>query len=246
LNLPFNLDGVSMHANRDDGDFDGRRQTLAGELLPDALELNGNVFLLGSGQPGAKNVLVPRGQVIDLPIGIWNRLYVIASAVGGDAPATFTFSPSPGSGSSRTISVREWQGPIGQWDSRLKEPRLLREVFVPPMTRGRAWTADAIQNDLVVQFDPVTGAVTGMDQIRRGFVKRDEIAWVGSHRHSADGDQPYIASYLFVYPIDLPAGARAVALPHDNRLRILALTAVNEPARVTPASPLYTAELLQR
>jgi len=95
------------------------------------------------------------------------------------------------------VTIREWQGPVGQWDSRLKETRQLREVSVAPMTRGQSWTADAINQDLVVQYDVGTGAVKGIEQIRRGFVKRDEIAWVGSHRHDPNGNQPYIASYFF-------------------------------------------------
>ena len=32
--LPFNLDGMSLDAARADGDFDGKKHTIAGELLP--------------------------------------------------------------------------------------------------------------------------------------------------------------------------------------------------------------------
>ena len=72
------------------------------------------------------------------------------------------------------------------------------------MTKGQTWTADAIDQDLVVQYDPTSGVLQGIDQIRRGFVKRDEIAWVGTHRHGRDGNQPHIASYIFAYAIDSP------------------------------------------
>src|SRR5207248_4662377 len=40
LSLPFNMDGVSADADRADGDFDGKRQTIAGELLPSQLMLD--------------------------------------------------------------------------------------------------------------------------------------------------------------------------------------------------------------
>src|SRR4030095_1125764 len=105
--------------------------------------------------------------------GPYNRIYLLAAAVGSDVNTMIAGHP---------VTIREWQGPVGQWDSRLKEPRQLREVSVVPMTPGQSWTADAINQDLVVQYDVGTGVVKGIEQIRRGFVKRDEIAWVGSHR----------------------------------------------------------------
>ena len=67
--------------------------------------------------------------------------------------------------------------------------------------------------------------------IRPGFIKRADIAWFASHRHDADGSaEPYAYSYLFAYPIDLPPGARTLALPDNDRIRILAITVADEPA----------------
>jgi alpha-mannosidase len=236
LNLPYNLDGLSTDANRTDGDFDGQKQTLAGELLPPDLSLDGVRFKFGSSAPGALNVLVPKGQTIALPPGSYNRIYILAAAVGGDVSTTI---------GGQNLSVREWQGPLGQWDSRLKEPRQMREISVAPMTRGQSWTAGAIDQDLVVQYDPATGVVKGIDQIRRGYVKREEIAWVGTHRHGPKGNQPYIASYIFSYAIDLPAGAREIGLPNDPRIRIMAMSAVRVPSHLWPASALYASDLIE-
>jgi alpha-mannosidase len=237
LDLPFNLDGVSTDTNRADGDFDGKGQTLAAELLPQNLQLNGLWFKFGSSSPGALNVLVPKGQSVPVSPGSYNRVYILATAVGGDVLTTIGGEP---------VTICEWQGPIGQWDSRLKEPRQLREVHVAQMTRGQSWTAGDIQNDLVVSYDPATGVVSGIDHIRRGFVKRAEIAWIGTHRHAPDGNEPYIASYLFVYVIDLPKGARAVRLPNNDHIRILAMTAAREPFRLWPTMALYAADLPNR
>jgi alpha-mannosidase len=47
LALPFNLDGISLDANRADGDFDGKGLTIAGELWPRELAINGLAFTLG-------------------------------------------------------------------------------------------------------------------------------------------------------------------------------------------------------
>jgi alpha-mannosidase len=237
LALSFNLDGVSTDANRADGDFDGQGQTLAGELLPASLNVDGIPFNFGPSTKSALNVLAPNGQVLALPPGNYNRIYLIAAAVGGDVTTTIAGQP---------LVIREWQGPVGQWDSRLKQPRQLREVSVAPMTRGQSWTAAAIDQDLVVQYDAASGLVKGIDQIRRGFVNREEIAWTGSHRHDRKGNQPYIASYLFLYPINLPPGVRELRLPNDNRLRIMAITVAREPFHLWPASPLYASDLPTR
>src|SRR5262249_47280556 len=148
------------------------------------------------------------GQRIGLPPAGGNRLYLLAAAIGGDVPAAFTIERRAGPKRVETLTIREWQGPGGQWGSRLKSPRQLRDVFIAPLTsRNQTWTAEAIQEDMVVEWDPATGAVRGMDQIRPGYVKRDEIAWIGTHRHGRNGDEIYIASYVFVYSIALPADA---------------------------------------
>jgi hypothetical protein len=114
------------------------------------------------------------------------------------------------------------------------------------MTPGQTWTADAINQDLVVQYDVASGVLKGIDQIRRGFVKRDEIAWVGTHRHDPKGNQPYIGSYLFLYAIDLPAGTRELRLPNDDRIRIMAITLARAPYKFWPASTLYSTDLPDR
>lgn len=242
LALPFNLDGVSPDGSRGDGDFDGRKHTIAAELLPQKLTLDGVTFTFGSNAPGAKNVLVPAGERLTLPDGHFDRVYVLASAVGGDIPATFGVGAA-----TRTVTVREWQGPVGQWDSRLKETSALREPFVPAprgsQNRSTTPSQQEIQAGLVVQWNPATGEVTGIENIRPGFVKRDEIAWVGTHRHAPGENQIYVASYLFAYAIDLPAGTREIRLPSSKGIRILAATAVREPRRVTPTTTLYASEL---
>jgi alpha-mannosidase len=243
VSLPFNLDGVTSDKDRADGDFDGRKRTIAAELLPAALTLNGVRFEFGPTAPGAKNVLVPKGERIALPPGSFNRVYVLAAAVGGDVPMSIGVAPSAAA-LGHSILVREWQGPVGQWWSRLKEPGALREPFVPQRAgQGGTPTQQEIQADLVVSWNPQTGEVSGIENIRPGFVKRDEIAWIGTHRHVPNGNQIYVASYLFIYPIDLPTGARTLVLPINDRVRIMAITAVREPAGVRPARLLYAADL---
>ena len=73
-----------------------------------------------------------------------------------------------------------------------------------------------------------------------GFIKTSSLAWYASHHHNPDGsDEPYAYSYLFAYPIDLPANAKTLTLPDNDKIRILAITAANESGQLWPAQPLY-------
>jgi alpha-mannosidase len=44
---------------------------------------------------------------------------------------------------------------------------------------------------------------------------------------------------LFAYSIDLPAGARTITLPNNDRIRILAMSVAEENPEVKAAQPLY-------
>ena len=181
LTLPFNLDGVSTNDIRADGDFDGKKHTLSAELLPGMIAVDGVPFIFGSGAPGAKNVLVPNGQTLTIPAGNFNRVYVLADAIGGDVATSIGIGATQ-----HPVVIREWQGPVGQWWSRLKDiAPSLHEPFAVTNGNGQG-------SGLVVSWDPQTGRVSGMDQIHPAFVKRDEIAWIGTHRHDPNGDEPYV------------------------------------------------------
>ena len=132
LALPYNLDGVSFDADRRDGDFDDRGNTIAGELLPDTLQLHGVKYVFGPKNPGALNVVKCAGQVLTLPQVPFNQLNLLACAVGGSAvEGVFVF------GGER---VRSWipdgGSLIGQWDSRLvagglvEDPRLIAPAYI--------------------------------------------------------------------------------------------------------------------
>jgi alpha-mannosidase len=207
--------------------------------------VNGVPFRLGSSAPGARNVLVPSGQALPLPRGAHNRVYLLAAASGGDVSTTLDFIGAPPDRARHTIQVREWQAPIGQWHSTIKTERMLRQVIVPEMQR-QTWSERAIADDMLTSFDPATGAVSGIDQIRPAFVKSDEIAWVGTHRHDPSGNQIYIPSYVFIYAVDVPDGTTAIRLPDNRQTRIFAMTAVRESAPAVPSRPLYMPEIPRR
>ena len=114
LVLPFNADVASSWAAKTDGDFDGKGNTLPGELLPAEIVSDGVKFHLGSTGDGQKNAVICRGQTLTLTPGKSRRVDLLASAVGGDTPVTFLVNGRP---VRRTIQA--WDGYVGQWDNRL-------------------------------------------------------------------------------------------------------------------------------
>jgi alpha-mannosidase len=261
--LTFDVNGMTTEARRADGNFDGRGQSFPAEQIPDVLSLGSISFRLGPRTPGARNVLAARGQRIPLPDGSFNRVYLLASAIDGDQRAALTIERGAGAASTVAFNVQEWTGAIGQWNSRLRDDRMLREVFVPK-TEDQSWALGEIEGQMVTTWipapKPAAGApaakpgvpaplpkVTGLENIRPGFVKRDTVALVATHRHSPRGDDPYIFGYVFEYAVDLPTGARAIVLPVNDRIRIFAVTVASEPiAPVRAAGPLYAPDLGRR
>lgn len=61
-----------------------------------------------------------------------------------------------------------------------------------------------------------------------GYLYDDEIAFVGTHRHSPAGDEPYEFTYMFRYCIDIPSDVSYIVLPDNPNLVIFAATLAEE------------------
>ena len=110
------------------------------------------------------------------------------------------------------LNVEDWGGFIGQWDDRV-------------------W--DSSSDPVHAKYGEVTGFTPG-------FIKRADLAWYCSHHHDAAGKNvSYAYSYLFAYAIDLPADAKSIRLPKDEKIRVMAISVANENPEVKPAAPLY-------
>ena len=67
-------------------------------------------------------------------------------------------------------------------------------------------------------------------RIAPAYAKDVPVAWVGTHRHGARGEnEAYVFTHLFRLRIDISRGAKTLTLPKDDRIRILAVTAVKDP-----------------
>ena len=72
----------------------------------------------------------------------------------------------------------------------------------------------------------------------QGYLKDAEVAYIGTHRHSAEGDQAYEFTYMFRFAIDIPAKATQIILPDNKDIVLFAATLVEEP--YAPAEPVST------
>ena len=73
-----------------------------------------------------------------------------------------------------------------------------------------------------------------------GYMKDADIAYVGTHTHDGEGDNPHIFGYLFRLSLDIPKGATSVILPADQHVYLFAATvAQEEQPAVTAATALF-------
>lgn len=74
----------------------------------------------------------------------------------------------------------------------------------------------------------------------QGYLKEAEVAYTGTHRHSAEGDHAYEFTYMFRFAIDIPAKATEIVLPDNKNIVIFAATLADEPhAPAEAASMLF-------
>ena len=211
-------DGAFDWAPNNQNALQGR--ALPAELLPRQINFGGIRFDLPAADK--PNALVPHGQVLSLPPGKYNRVYVLAAAANNDQKATFKLGDKP-----NDLTIQEWTGFVGQWDDRLWKTT---EMQIPAPSGAPPGTPPRIR----------TNPYGEMIGLRPGFIKRADIAWFSSQRRTPDGvPEPYSYSYLFAYALEIPAGARTITLPDNDRIRILAMTVADEPWVATPAQPLY-------
>ncbi len=135
LVLAYDLDGMTLDGGTD-GNFDGEGHAVAGELLPDSLTTAGVTFKTSPKQAWKENVLSCRGQRLALPAGEWNRLYLLAAAVG-NREATLDVG-----GRKVALWIQDWAEPVGQWNDRLNggvrhdDPANIVPAFVKPARLG--------------------------------------------------------------------------------------------------------------
>lgn len=63
-----------------------------------------------------------------------------------------------------------------------------------------------------------------------GYVKDGDLAYVGTHRHSAErGNDPYVFTYMYKICLPVGAGAKELVLPEDRNVAVFAVTVSDNP-----------------
>jgi alpha-mannosidase len=219
--LPYDRMVTSRDGEKSAAGFDAAGRALPAEMLPGEIEYAGvRLQLPAAGKP---NAVVARGQAISLPAGKWTRVYVLAASAEGDQRAIFRAGDTH-----VELTIQDWGGYIGQWDNRTWNRRQEAVPVRPGAPTPPPGTPPRIRT--VLEFTGLTP----------GFVKPAPVAWFASHRHTPDGaNEIYAYSYLFAYAIDVPANAKTLTLPDNDKIRVLAVTVSNEDAAVRPAQPLF-------
>ena len=227
--LKYDLAAATTDGHPAEGSFDilpnnpasAQGRAYPAEILPRDIDFGGVHFQVAQGGQGRLNALMAKGQTIALPKQPFNRVYVLAAAVG-DQRGEFRVGEQ-----TLSLSVQNWTGYVGQWDNRTWNER---QEQVQPCP-GQTLPPNAPRIRSVQEFSGL---------LNPGFIKRADIAWYTSHRHGPDGaNEPYQYAYLFAYPIDVPAGTTTLTLPDNDRIRILAISIAQESGKVAPAAPLY-------
>ena len=213
------------------GGFDGKGNAIPAEMLPITVGYHDVQFKLAPPKTGTPNAIVARGQTIKLPAGRYNRVYLLAASADGDQDAAFLV------GDRRIrLNIQDWSGFIGQWDTRQWKQQPERDWAIS--ANHAAWPpADEQQREQRPISPRYPEDYIGLQP---GYVKTAELAWYASHQHTAEGlNQPYHYSYLFAYPIVLSPEERTLTLPHNDKIRILAISVAEETPELHPAQPLY-------
>lgn len=113
VELSYDLAGASNNGAADKLGFDGKGNSLPAEMLPQEMTFNDVKFHLASAKTGTPDAVVAKGQKLVLPAGDYNRVYLVAAAVGGDQAAEFEVG-----GHKTKLNVEDWGGYVGQWDNR--------------------------------------------------------------------------------------------------------------------------------
>lgn len=247
--LHYDLAAASNDDTKSTSGFDGKGDSLPAEMLPRQLPFGDVDFQLAPAGTDKPDAILAKGQTIDLPGGNFNKVYILAASSDGDQKATFHIGNKLAE-----VTIQDWGGFIGQWDTRLWKPAPDKvTVGGPGPGGGFAPHEVALRKNWAVSANHATwnlqdrGSPNWSPQypedylgLTPGYIKRADLAWYASHHHNPEGlNEPYEYSYLFAYGMEIPPHATKLTLPTNDKIRILAISVVREEPPLRPAQPLY-------
>ena len=141
--LPYNIDVTSSDTNRWDGVF-ANGQSIPAELLPEVIQSEDIRFAIGPKTDEEQNAVSCVGQIIQLPEGKYNKLYILAAA-NNDSKADFVVD-----GMSTNLNIQGWTGYVGQFYNRIlsRDRNSVVDMDKPfTKTDNIAWFASHCHNE---------------------------------------------------------------------------------------------------
>ncbi len=110
LSSYYNGDGFSYDSNPGDGDLDHSAFSLPADTFPGGQQARymGVLFQMPDVADGFDNEVVPVGQLIEVPEGIYNEIGILANATNGAHSGTFTLIYANGQRNTVSLSVSDW------------------------------------------------------------------------------------------------------------------------------------------
>lgn len=176
LDLEYNSKGFTKNESMRNVILQGSGCSLPAELCPQGFTAGGVSFKMPDTQ-ASSDVMVTRGQTIDLPKSM-TKLYIAAASTLGDRDATFYLD-----GREKQIKIAAMTEHYGNWD------------------------------------------MAGLNI--KAAHKNAPVAFEFTHTHHPEGDIPNGKAYFYLYELDI-RNAKTLTLPEDNRIIILAMTAVKK------------------
>lgn len=213
--------------------------------------------------PPAGSLKPPTGQPVELPFNV-NVVSPDGNSGGADMdglghsypaslfPATLTcegipFQLGPTAGGKPNAVVCKGQkitfkagvrrlyllaAAVGDTVGRFKVGNRATVLSVPNFTGAVAqWDSRLVGGRFVGTYEALAPAYT----------KRQPVALVCTHRHNRDGgNEAYVFCYLFKFRLNVPRGATTLILPDNDKIRLFALSAADDPNGDTaPGQDLY-------
>lgn len=202
LKLNLNTRVTTSDNDRYYGEFDALGNSIPDELLPNEINSEGVVFKLQNDVKEINDGKIPESIKNSAIIPKGDTIQLpdgnfnrIYLLAAATEDTRGTFKVD---NNEITLGIQYYSGLIGNWYS---------PVFDRPM-KGSLTTKEIN----LIKYEPA-------------FLKNDNIAWIGTHRHNITGiNEAYTYCYLYKYAIDLPKGSKTLVLPANNKIRIMAIT----------------------
>ena len=207
--LPFDRAAATRDGQKSTGGFDKQGAALAAEMLPATLDAEGISFKLAEADAAKPNAVTCKGQVITLPEGNFNHLYLLAAAANGDTTVTFKIG-------NREVKqvVQDWGGYVGQWDT-------------------RTWSGTAPELTYTWTGMDMVGLKPAF------LKPADVAWFSSHRHDAEGKNQLYAYSYLYKVSFELKKGEKTLTLPTAENVSVLAVTvADNKTEGARPAQPL--------